>query len=349
MANNNKPLNLEDIARRAGVSRSTVSRVVNNQQYVSKATRERVMAVVDQFGFSPNPAARALVTQLTRTIGVAIPHSLNTVFEDAIYFPTLLQGISQTVNQRDYVLVLWLGQQDEDEERFYERILKNRLIDGLIIASATVSAQKSLINHLLKVNLPFVLVERPLYHEDEVSYVSVDNVQAAQNIVNHLLNQGRQRIGTIAGALDNPDGIDRLKGYKLALEGAGIAYDESLVVEGHFKQRSGYLGMKALLDKNIDAVFVASDSTAVGAMQALEEARIRVPDDLALVGFDDLPYAIQTTPQLTTMRHPILSKGAQATSLLLDLIEGITEGPQQRLLPTQLIIRESCGAAQNLM
>lgn len=348
MQDSNKPLNLEDIASRAGVSRSTVSRVVNEHPYVSESTRERVLAVIEQVGFSPNPAARALVTQLTQTIGVAIPHSLDTVFEDAIYFPTLLQGIAQTTNKRDYALVLWLGQKDEDEERFYKRILKNRLIDGLIIASANTASQTALITHLLKVRLPFVLVERPVYHDGQVSCVTVNNVQATQDIMNHLLNHGRRRIGTITGSLDNPDGIDRLQGYKLALQAAGIAYDKSIVVEGNFTQKAGYQATETLLQHNVDAIFAANDSTAFGVMQALDEFGVKVPDDVALVGFDDLPYALQMTPQLTTINHPIQSKGSQAASLLLDLIEGLVEGPQQIMMPTNLVIRESCGAAQNL-
>lgn len=337
-------MNLEDIARKAGVSRSTVSRVINNEDYVSEKTRARVMAVIEQEGFTPNPAARALVTQRTQVIGVVIPTAFSVVFEDSLYFPTLLQGISEATHARDYATLLWLGQPSEDEELFHKRVLKNRLMDGLIIASATKTNQGSFIDHLLRMKTPFVMVERPIHRAEEVSYVTVDNVQAAQNAVSHLINQGRRRIGIITGDMDNADGLDRFQGYKNALLQAHLPFDATLVMEGHFTQRSGYLGMKALLERNVDAVFASSDLTAVGALQAIQEAGLHVPKDISLVGFDDLPHSQQTLPQLTTVRHPIQRKGAHAATVLLDLIEGVIEGPQQILLPTQLVIRESCGA-----
>jgi LacI family transcriptional regulator len=345
---NNEPhrhANLEDIARKAGVSRSTVSRVINDEPYVSEATRAKVKAVITAEGFTPNLAARMLVTQRTRVVGVVIPHTLLVTFQDPYYFPTLLQGVSESTYTRDYATLLWWGQSREDEERFYERILKqNRLMDGLIIASAT--NDDPIINKLLGLGMPFVMVERPVRYQDRISYVSVDNVQAAQTAVQHLTGLGRTRIGTITGALDNIDGVDRLTGYRQALELAGLPFDPGLVAEGRYTQQSGYIGAKRLIKQGIDAIFAANDLTAIGAIQALQEADVRVPEDVSVVGFDDLPNAIQSKPQLTTIRQPIQHKGAMATNLLLDLIEGVVDGPRQVLLPTQLVIRQSCGAGQ---
>lgn len=335
-------MNLEDIARRAGVSRSTVSRVINNEPYVSARTRAKVMAVIQEVGYAPNPAARMLVTRRTHVIGVVIPRELITVFEDPYYFPTLLQGIAEAAQERDYATLLWVGSSSEDEDRLYERVLRNRLMDGLLIASAT--RQMGITRRLVEHHIPFVMVERPATLEDQINYVSIDNIAAAQDAVNHLIDAGRRRIGHITGSLNNSDGLERVEGYRLALRRARLPYDPDLVVEGHFTSRSGYLGMKALLKRGVDAVFAASDTTAYGALQALHEAGVRVPEDVALVGFDDLPRAVEANPPLTTIRQPIHQKGYQAAHLLLDLLDGKVRGPRHILLPTQLVIRASSGA-----
>jgi LacI family transcriptional regulator len=339
----NRPRNLEDIAARAGVSRSTVSRVINNEPYVSQKTRDHVLKVIEQEGFSPNPVARMLVTQRTHTIGVVIPHTVNVVFEDPHYYPTLLEGVAATANERDYAMMLWIGESSGDETRFYQRILKNRLMDGLIMASPT--SNTPFIRHLVETNTPLVMVERPDQYIDRISYVSIDNIQATHTAIHHLLGLGRRRIATVTGALDNVDGQDRLTGYEQVLKNAGL-YDPDLVVEGRFSWASGYQGTQRLLQRagDIDAIFAASDQTAMGVLQALHEAGKRIPEDIAVVGFDDLPSAVQANPPLTTIHHPIQQKGARAMSLLVDQIENPNDEPQQILLPVQLVIRQSCGA-----
>jgi LacI family transcriptional regulator len=340
-----RPLSLEDIAAKAGVSRSTVSRIVNNSPNVSEKTRQRVLAVIAQEGYSPNPAARALVTQRTQVIGVIIPLAPLTFFEDAFYFPTLLQGISSTTSQRDYAMMLWLTQSEEDRQKFYDRIIKNRLMDGVIIASAV--RGEPLIDHFSQSGMPFVLVEDPGLSTDQISYVTIDNVSAAREAVAHLIALGRKRIGHITGNLHISDGLDRLEGYQQALQAGDLEVDENLIVEGNFSHQSGYEGMKKLLPCGVDAVFASNDITARGVLQALQEAGVRVPEDVALVGFDDLPTASHVAPRLTTVHQPIEEKGALAASMLLDLIENSDSEPHQVLLTTRLIVRESCGAASS--
>lgn len=335
-------MKLEDIARQAGVSRSTVSRVINNDPYVSRHTREKVRQVIDAVGFAPNPGARMLVTQRTQLIGIVIIRpSPAVIFEDPYFFPELLQGIAQAAQDRDYATLLWMGYSDEDQTRLAERVLRNRLMDGLVI---TASSDTPLIEQLLRNDIPFVMLERPLHASEQVSYVSVDNVQAARAATEHLINLGRRRIGIITGGLGSSDGQDRLAGYKQALMMANLPIASNLVVEGVFSRRSGYLGMKTLLREKVDAVFAASDTIAVGALQAMQEGGVRVPDQVALVGFDDLPIARMAEPPLTTIRQPIQHKGWQAIRLLVDMLEGAVKGPKQILLPTQLVIRQSSGA-----
>ena len=338
-------MNLEDIARKAGVSRSTVSRVVNNDRYVSERTRKQVQRVIDQERFQPNHAARALVKRRTEIIGVVIPNNVNVFFTDNSYFPMLLQGIGEAAHERDHAMLLWLGQGNEDSDRFIRKITSSRMMDGLIIASLT--SDHPLFQHLLDLKFPVVMVDRPSGYEAQISYVTVDNVRGAETAVRHLIAQGRRRIAHITGHLTIADGQERLQGYKNALRKAGLQVNDDLIAEGQFTHEHGYLGMKRLLEHRPDGVFAPGDTAAVGAMQAIREAGLRVPEDIAVVGFDDLDVATQVSPQLTTIRQPVQQKGAYAARLLIDLIEQKYDAPQHVVLPTELVIRQSCGAAIN--
>ncbi|MBN1967030.1 MAG: LacI family DNA-binding transcriptional regulator [Anaerolineae bacterium] len=340
-------MNLEDIARKAGVSRSTVSRVINESPHVSDRTRARVLAIIEQEGFSPNPGARMMVLKRTQVLGILIPTSLEMMFEDPYFYPTLLQGVSDGAQDRDYALMLWLGNSSDDPEYFYQRMLRNRLVDGWLIAS--VARDFPLLERLLKQKVPFVVTERPGQFEDQICYVSVDNVEAARKVVQYLIGLGRTRIATITGTLNNADSQDRLEGYRQALRQAELPYDASLVVNGRYSRRYAFMATQQLLRQGaeFDAIFAANDGMATGAMSALQEAGLHVPEDVAVVGFDDWPVAAQTVPALTTVRHPLYQKGFAAVNMLIDLVEGAIGAPHQVILPTQFVIRESSGAAVN--
>jgi LacI family transcriptional regulator len=334
-------MNLEDIAKKAGVSRSTVSRVINGESYVSEKTRERVMQIIEIEGYSPNPAARMLVMQRSQVMGVVVPALPGFAFEDNYYFPALLHGISQATDAHDYGMLLWLGGNTSDPDRFSRRILKNRLMDGLILAS--VEMNTPFIDQLINSSSIFVMVERPAQYGERINYVTVDNIRGAIMAVEHLLSLGRRRIATIVGNIQNIDAVDRLAGYKVALERAGIAFDEELAPSGHFTRSGGYQAMKRILPCRPDAVFAATDQMALGVIQAINEAGLQIPDDIAIVGFDDLPMALDTIPPLTTIRQPIAEKGRRAAELLFDLVEGRATEPRHIVLPVELIIRQSCG------
>ena len=338
-------MNIYEIAKKAGVSRSTVSRVLNGEGYVSEESRKKVTQVIEAENYVPNPAARALVTKHNRIIGIVIPDNLKKILdtENSHYYSTLLQGITEEAHLRNYATLLWVGHDSEEEGEYYRRILKNHLMDGLLLV-ASVSSESKLIEQLVANKKPWVQIGRPMYDSQSVSYVSVDNVKASEQAVKHLLFSGRRRIGTITGAMDNVDSQDRVLGYTQALNSMGIQADPNLIVKGGFSRDWGYTGMKVLLQQQVDAVFAASDLIAIGALQAIQDSGLRVPEDIAIVGFDDLPIATQSKPTLTTIRQPIAEKAAQATSILLNLIEQRMEGPVQMLLPTQLIIRESSGS-----
>jgi LacI family transcriptional regulator len=336
-------LNLEYIAERAGVSRATVSRVVNNHPYVKEKTRTHVMQIIEKEGYTPNLVARALVTQRTQVIGVVIPHTLSVVFEDPFYFPSLLQGINQVTNARDYSMMLWIEDNQNDMQKFYERILKQHLIDGLILASY--QTDHPYLGQFTQVNSPMVLIEKAEGSFEGFSCVTIDNVEAAQQAVTYLQSLGRKRIGTICGNLENPDGRDRRIGYRNAMQQSPLGYDPDLEVGGMFARKTGYNGMMQLLEKKVDAVFCANDQIAFGALDALAVAGIECPRQVSIIGFDDLPAAALSKPSLTTVRQPIRRRGSMATSILLDEIEGLQDAGKQFILPTELIIRESCGGS----
>ncbi len=330
---------LEDIAKLAGVSRSTVSRVINNHPSVSPRTRQKVMRIIRERHYRPNLAARALVTQHTQVISLVIPQDVIGAFTDP-YFPTLMQGIMIQANEHDYAVMLWIGSNIEEEERFFQHVLGNSLFDGAILASAV--EKDPLIPWLAESGYPFILIGPPQL--GDLNFIDIDNVQGAQLAVTHLTRLGRRRIGTITGPMNMGASLDRLKGYRQALEHACIPLDETLVVTGNFNESSGYAAMNTLLQRQVDAVFAASDMMAVGALRAIAEAGLCVPQQISLIGFDDLPMAAVTNPPLTTIHQPIRELGTLAAQALINLLEGKVKQPYQLVLPAELVIRGTCGA-----
>ncbi len=336
----NAALNLEDIARMAGVSRSTVSRVINHSPNVREETRERVLSIIQEYNFTPNLAARSLVTQRTRVLGMYVPYFVSDLFTDP-YFPILLQASTSCANENDYDVMLWLRGQNAAPTQLHQRVLDNRTTDGLILASTP--RGDTLVDELLERGHLFVFIGRPWRHVDVINYVDTANCQGAQQAVEHLARLGHQRIATIAGRLDQSSGHDRLEGYRDTVKRMNLVQDESLIFVGDFTDNSGYIGMRKLLAARPDAVFIASDQMALGALHAIRETGLRVPDDIALVGFDDMPFATLATPQLTTVRQSVQRLGYLAAEGLIGLIEGKITPPYQVELPTQLVIRASCG------
>ena len=334
-------LNLEDIARMAGVSKSTVSRVVNNHPNVSDRTRTRVMRVIAEQQFRPNSAARALVTQHTRVLSVVIPQPYGEAFADP-FFLMILQSIAHTAAEQDYAFMLWIGGYEQHEERFGERILSNAFFDGILIISA--DDKDPILNKLAGAGFPFVQIGPPQF--EGANYVDVNNRRGAYEAGLHLASLGYRRIGLIAGPLDKGEARDRLIGCLDALAQSGVSPLPEWIAEGNFDEQSGYRAMKRLLRHDLQAVFASNDSMALGALRALDEAGLRVPDQIAMVGFDDMPFAATTKPPLTTIRQPIAEIGEEAVRMLISLVEGTSAGPCQVVLPTHLVIRESCGAGR---
>lgn len=331
-------MNLETIARLSGVSRSTVSRVLNNSPRVSPEVRRRVLEVIRQTNFQPNLAARGLAAGSTRILGLVIPTGVGRLFIDP-YFPLLIQGVTSACNSRDYSIMLWLAE-PEYERRTIRQILYSGLVEGVILSS--MPADDPLVDALLEARRPFVVVGH-VPKCDQISFVDVDNVDSARQAVLHLARLGRKRIAIITGPLSTAVGQDRLQGYQLALQQAGLPPEEHLVSEGDFTQEGGYQAALRLLPHQPDAIFAASDAMAQGAYRAISEASLRIPADIAVVGFDDMAFAAHLTPPLTTVRQPIHRMGQLAAEMLIDLIENPGDQPRCVRLPTELVIRASCG------
>lgn len=329
---------LEEIAKLAKVSRSTVSRVINDDPKVSETTRKRVLAVVQRKNYHPNVAARGLAAGRSRVIGLVIPMGVSALFADP-YFPLLIQGVSAACNAHDHSVMLWIAE-PEYERRTITQILHNGLIDGAIVTSHLLD--DPVLEALMKSSLPFVMIGRHT-EPTKVSYVDVDNHNSARKIVEHLMQRGYKRVATITGPRNMIAGLDRLEGYLAALRDRGVTAEVSLIVEGDFTEGSGYKGMQQLIPQKPDAVFVASDTMANGAMRALREANLQIPQDVALAGFDDMPFAEHTDPPLTTIRQPIHQAGFVATETVIDLVANPRSRARHIILPTELVIRASSG------
>ncbi len=336
-------LTLEKVGELAGVSRSTVSRVINGHPNVREQVRERVWQVIRETGYQPHAAARSLVTRRTRIIGVIIPETVNTLFVDP-FFALLLRGVTETCNTRGYHLMLSLFSNHVHQEEMYRRLVYGGHLDGVLVASARLD--DPLVPKLLDDGVRAVLVGR--HADSRASCVDIDNVGAARMAVEHLIRLGHRRIATITGPLNMGGGVDRLLGYRQALEAHGLPVEEGLIAEGDFTERGGVVAMQRLLPAAPTAIFAASDSMAIGALKTLREANLRVPEDVALVGFDDIPAVTAIEPALTTVRQPIERLGATAADLLLNLLENppTVAAPAHRIvLPAELIVRDSCGAS----
>lgn len=334
-------IGLAEIAKESGVSRSTVSRVINNDPRVSPQTRLRVQEVIRRLNYQPNPMARSLAGGHSRIIGLVIPMGMGRLFTDP-YIPQLIQGVSTACSASGYLVMLWAAE-PEEERRTMQQILQNPMLDGVIISSMLMD--DPLLEALPDSQIPFVAIGRHPGNPN-IHFVDVDNIRSSREMVDFMLRQGSRRPGTICGPLRMIAGVDRLQGFREALEQWDLPVLPELIVEGSFTEESGYVGMQKLLPQHPDAVFAASDAMAVGALRAINEAGLQVPGDIALTGYDDMPFAASLNPPLTTVRQPILKVGAAAVETLIDVIERDGDNLHQVILPTELIIRESCKAIE---
>jgi LacI family transcriptional regulator len=331
-------LTLEDIGRLAGVSRSTVSRVINDSTNVRPDVRERVLEVIGRTGYTPNAAARSLVSGRTGLIGLVIPSRVHSLFADP-YFGRLIQGISAASNRSGTSLTLFLLQNESEEEALFPRVANPGFLDGLILTATRM--RDPLLAKMAVSDVPIVVVGRP--DVDGVSYVDVDNRGGARMVAMHLCELGFRRIGLVGAPTDTTAGLDRLNGFVEGLAECGIALNPRLRADGDFSEMSGYRAMKRIIPHRPDAVFAASDTMAIGALRALREDGIEVPADVALVGFDGSSASATANPPLTTVLQDVHATGMRAVEVLNSLIDGRASAPTVDIQEVRLIVRSSTG------
>ncbi|WP_431987052.1 LacI family DNA-binding transcriptional regulator [Streptomyces griseoflavus] len=332
-----KPPTIHDVAREAGVSRGTVSRVLNGGHYVSPTAAEAVNAAIRKTGYVVNRHARSLITGRSDSVGFLLTEPQERFFEDP-NFNVLLRGCTQALAAHDIPLLLMLAGTD-DERRRITRYITAGHVDGVLLVSS--HSGDPVAEELRAAGVPLVACGKPIGLGSKVSYVAADDRDGARDMVRHLLALGRRRIGVVAGPQDTPGGVERLAGYREVLAEAGVEADERLVVPGDYSRASGEAAAERLLARapDVDAVFVASDLMAQGVLTALHRAGRRVPEDVAVGGFDDSPAAVAATPELTTIRQPWDRISAEMVRVLLAQMGG--EDQAAVILPTELVKRDS--------
>jgi DNA-binding LacI/PurR family transcriptional regulator len=334
---------LEEVASRAGVGRGTASRVVNGSSQVSDSARTAVLTAIEELGYVPNRAARSLVTRLTESVALVVSESDERFFGEP-FFARIVRGVSSALAETQHQLLLTIAQTPDERARL-EHFLTPQHVDGVLLLS--LHGDDPLPEYLESRGLPAVLGGRPAGVEP-TSYVDVDNAAGAVLAVAHLVRSGRRRVATIAGPLDMSAGVGRLEGYRRALADAGLRAEPDLVAYGDFSEPSGYAATVELLDRaassgggqGIDAIFAASDPMAIGALRALAARGVRVPDDIAVIGFDDSPSAQYTSPLLTSVHQPVEAMGHEMVRILIARIKH--EPVDLRVvLDAHLVLRES--------
>lgn len=331
-----KKMTIRDVARHAGISYQTVSRVINGSESVAPETRDRILRAIDELNYRPSVAARALNSNRTHVIAIATPFDSDNLFED----PNLLQvihGIDREVALRDYSLLLSTLRSVDDPLSPYRRLLSRQLADGVIVSGETVEEEG--IRRVIEKGYPVVIIG---YNQLGVPCVHSDDEWGAFQATEHLLSLGHQQIAVITG----PEGLAvqaRLRGFKRALAERGLEPDPSLTAAGDFTIRSGYAAMTRLGTRidGYSAIFAHNDRMAIGAMHWLSEHGYSVPEDISIVGFDDIPLAALQSPSLTSVRTQSMAMGQRAAELLFALLDGTELETDVITMSTELMVRNS--------
>jgi LacI family transcriptional regulator, repressor for deo operon, udp, cdd, tsx, nupC, and nupG len=327
---NHRPT-IYDVARLAGVSTATVSRALNGIGQIAPATRAAIEAAVEQLGYRPNTVARSLVTKSTQTIALLLPDITNP------FYAALVSGIEQHALARGYTMLLCTTEGDAEREEQYLSLLRAKQVDGALVDGLRLPPER--IARFVGDGFPIVCLDRDI-ESNAIPLVQVDNRLGGRLATEHLIRLGHRRIAHVTGARELGISEERLAGYRGAL---ADDVDEQLVVDGEFTEESGHTAMLGLLERRPDltAVFAANDLSALGVLSALSTSGRRVPDDVSVVGFDDLRLSAFTSPPLTTIQQPAIEIGQRATELLIDLTHGKSTPEVRHLLEPRLVVRGS--------
>lgn len=324
-----------DIARESGFSYSTVSRTLSGFEFVKPSTREKILETAKKLGYVPNQQARSLAGGPSHLIGVLVPTLTND------YIIQILQGIDDELTQSNYNLILYTTNRHQGTEATYVATIMNGAADGLLLVAPFIT--DSYLETLNERDFPYILIDQEYEAEDSM-VVKATNRQGAYEATQYLIELGHTRIGFIAGLPQLNSAIERLKGYEAALSDNGIQFRDEYIVQGKFEMRTGYQATRKILtlQECPTAIFAANDLSALGAIDAIREHGLRIPQDISIIGFDDIPQAAVTYPKLTTVRQPLNQMGREAVNLLLRRLQTPDMDTVKLTLNTQLIIRDSC-------
>lgn len=325
---------IKDVAKAAGVHSSTVSRVINGKTCISEETAKRVNSAIEKLDYTPNGLARSLKTKKVQTLAMLIPDIANP------FFAGLARGAEETANKHGYSVILCNTDDCREKESNYLRLLAEKCVEGVILATAKIR-DKSIVE-LGRIDCPYILLSRNIKGVRENS-ISIDDIAGSYLATEYLIGLGHQKIAHIAGPYNTTAALDRIKGYKKALQHYGIPFQKDYIGEGDFRNKGGYRVMRSLLelDNLPTAIVTANDLLAVGAIEAIREKGYDVPLDFSIVGFDDIELASYLTPPLTTIRQPMAEMGHLAVVKLLERIEKHIS-PVNILIKPELVERKSC-------
>ncbi len=333
-----RAITIAEVAAEAGVSTQTVSRVINNRPDVSPETRQRVQDIVARLNYAPNAAARSLVSKRTHILGM-----VTTNFDD----PSISAGIAGAqaeAHKQGYSLILSSTDRNRQNQPEYMHLVSKGHVEGLVFFYPILELDGFHLNYLISNGIPIAAANSPYAPGLKIPVVDHDNVDGGEQAARHLLDHGHRQIAMITGPTNWKATGDRTKGYTLALAAAGVAFDPQMIDEGDWTYRSGYEAMQRILSRSLSfsALFAQNDRMAIGAIRAIREAGLRVPEDVSVIGFDDTPGVEYFDPPLTTMRQHPYELGSTATQLLIKVIEEPGFLPEEVLLKTELIRRSSC-------
>lgn len=325
---------IKDVAREAGVSIATVSRVINKVDVVNEETKKKVNEAIEKLGYSPNIVAQSLKTQRSRSIGILVPDISSQVY------PEIVRGAEDVANMYDYSIILCNSDFDIQKEKKYIKVMKEKMVDGLLYMSSSLDPE--ILEYIRSLNMKTVLVESS-ENEKVLPSVTIDNRQAAHDAVNFLIEKGHRRIAYVGIKKDRRNAwAKRYDGYEDALKEAGLNVDESLCYYGDLKAQTGYKGINTILEQNeVDAVFCGSDEIAMGVINGLRDKNIRVPEDVSVMGFNDIYEASIFYPKITTVAQPLYDMGSVSMRILVKKLKNEPGDQEHFVLPYQIIERDS--------
>lgn len=306
-------MTIKRIAELANVSSATVSKIINGKdKHISEATRQKVLAIIEREGYIPNGIAKSLKMKRTKTIGIIMPDVMN------LFFSEVARGAEDAAEREGYSVILCNSDNKQSKEERYIQILQEKMVDGIILTASESSISKS----LDRCNTPMVLVDRDIASDKKVGRIVVDNEEGAYNATNFLIKKGCKNIGFISADSKTKLSAERLNGYEKALIDNGLKIDKEKIFLQNYTIESGYQGTMALLmQTEIDGVYCGNDLIAIGAIKALKEKNIRIPEEVKIIGFDDISISQYIDPPLTTIKQPIYQMGEEAVEMLISMIE----------------------------